>query len=498
LILAVHPLSLFDIGFQLSFAGVLAILYAHRLLRPPTAPDLEAEAPVSLAARLQRKLHEAVLISVCASIGTAPLVVYYFQRLPLIAPLANIAVVPLASLMVPLALVASCIGQLVPPLGDLLLSLVDMLVTAMYMLLRQMVGIPYAAPRLGGVSLPLIVLAYGLFLLLPSARVSRLCRWGVAGGSLVLVLWSAWPALIPDGRGELQVTFLDVGHGDASFIRFPQGTTMLIDGGGSARGDFDVGERVVAPFLWHKRVRTVDYVVATHSHPDHAKGLPFILKYFRVRQFWDNGATLHSPWYTMLREQAVGGGLYRDVVSAGLARVSIDGVRLDVLHPTLAFQSQAQLGARTPEDRGENNRSLVLKLGYGDVSVLFTGDIEQEAEAFLLQTGCDVGATVLKVPHHGSRTSSSEAFVRAVNPRVAVFSVQRDSRFGHPHAMVVERYQASGAHVLRTDAHGAISLRTDGQSLWVEPFIGQPAVLPSAAPHQLVETVPSSPSVAPR
>jgi competence protein ComEC len=368
----------------------------------------------------------------------------------------------------------------------------------MYAILRLMANMPYASPRLGGVSLPWIVLAYALLLLLPSARTSRLSRCGVMGGSLVMALWLAWPSLFPDGRGELQVTFLDVGHGDASFIRFPRGTTMLIDGGGSSQGDFDVGERVVAPFLWHTRVRRIDYVVATHPHPDHAKGLAYIFKGFHVGQFWDNGAPLHSSWYGTLREQAGLGGLYRDVVADGLTGMTIDGVHLEVLHPTLAFQPRGQSGPRTREDRGENNRSLVLKLVYGGVSFLFTGDIEQEAEGFLLQTGRDVGATVLKAPHHGSRTSSSEAFVQGVKPRVAVFSVPRDSRFGHPYPAVVERYRLLDALVFRTDEHGAITIRTDGQSVRIEPYTGLPVTLPHMVTQHLAETTLSSPAAAPR
>jgi competence protein ComEC len=135
------------------------------------------------------------------------------------------------------------------------------------------------------------------------------------------------------------------------------------------------------------------------------------------------------------------------------------------------------------EEASENNRSLVLRLTYGDVSALFTGDIEQEAESVLLQAGHDLRAVILKVPHHGSRTSSSEAFLRAVGPRVAVFSVQRDSRFGHPHPLVVERYEALGVDVRRTDAHGAVTVHTDGQSVWVEPYVGEPAVLSIPMPE---------------
>jgi competence protein ComEC len=167
-------------------------------------------------------------------------------------------------------------------------------------------------------------------------------------------------------------------------------------------------------------------------------------------------------------------GIYQDVVAKGYTTTVLDGVHLQLLHPSATFQPQTRRrGAR--EDAGENNRSLVLKLTYGAISFLFTGDIEQEAESVLVQTSDDLRANVLKVPHHGSRTSSSDAFVRAVDPVVAVFSVQRDSRFGHPHPMVVERYKGLGAHVFRTDTHGAITVRTDGQSLWVEPYVHRSA-----------------------
>jgi competence protein ComEC len=162
-------------------------------------------------------------------------------------------------------------------------------------------------------------------------------------------------------------------------------------------------------------------------------------------------------------------------------------VHLKLLHPSPTFQPPMKR-RRGGEEADENNRSLVLRLSYGAVSVLFTGDIELEAESFLLQAGHDLRATILKVPHHGSLTSSSEPFVRAVAPSVAVLSVQRDSRFGHPHPTVVERYQASGVNIFRTDAHGAITVRTDGQSVSVEPHIGEPVVLAAPATHHPAQT----------
>ena len=497
LILALHPQSLFDLGFQLSFAGVLAILYAQHLLHPPDAVDAFDTQPVSLGARATLKLREAVLIAVFASLGTAPLILYAFQRLPLIAPLANTVVVPLASVAVPLALVASCAALLFQPLGDGLLYLTATIVTWMYTLIAFFAAIPYAAPRVGAVSLPVVVLAYTSILLPLYGRRHPLARWGPVASAIAVGIWLGWPWMFPHGRGELQVTFLDVGHGDASFVRFPQGTTMLIDGGGSYRDDVDIGERVVAPFLWHQRVRRVDYVVASHPHPDHAKGLGVILRDFRAREFWDNGAREPAAWYRALRQTAIDRRIYRDLRVNGLEAHTVDGVRLELLHPTAAFQPPPKRRPRVGENDDENNRSLVLKLTFGRISVLFTGDLEREAERFLLQTDRDLRSTIVKVPHHGSQTSSLEAFVRAVNPQVAVFSVQRDGRFGHPHPAVVERYRKLDALVFRTDTHGAITVRTDGHSVWIEPHIGPPVILPPLAAHHAAEVVTPPPAAGP-
>jgi competence protein ComEC len=250
---------------------------------------------------------------------------------------------------------------------------------------------------------------------------------------------------------------------------------------------------VVVPFLRHRRVRHLDYLVATHPQADHAKGFGAVFRDFRVGRYWDNGVPSPPEWYRALRQVAVQRGIYQDPVAAGYSSAIIDGVRLDLLHPRATYQPQAKR-RHERQSAGENNRSLVLKLTYGTVSFLFTGDIEHEAERALLHSSDNLRATVLKVPHHGSRTSSSEAFVRAVNPGIAVFSVQRHSRFGHPHPVVVERYQASGAQVWRTDKHGAISVRSDGQKVWVEPYIGASVRLPVPLTQSVADVLAPAPT----
>jgi competence protein ComEC len=487
LILLLHPSSLFDIGFQLSFAGVLAILSAHQWLYPPATEAVDERETPSITVRLRKKVRDFVIISVCASLGTAPLILYYFQRLPLIAAPANVMVVPIASLAVPMTLLASSAVQLWQPVGNMLLSLTGALVTLMYACIQLLAGVPYAAPRLGSVSLPVVGLAYATMLLSPYVRRSRLACWAAVCGFIGVSSGIAWPWIVPEGRGWLQVTFLDVGHGDASVIRFPNGTTMLVDGGGSFRDDVDIGERVVAPFLWHERLHRVDYAVATHPHPDHAKGLRFALRHFGVRQFWDNGAPLRSHWYGELREEAVARGRYRDIVAEGVTSMMIDGVDLAVLHPTAAYQPSAKRRTQPREDPEENNRSLVFKLTYGEVSILLTGDIEQDAEAFLLRTGQDIRATILKAPHHGSRSSSSEPFLRAVSPSVVVFSVPPGSRFGHPDPRVIERYLVLGTRIYRTDRDGAITFKTDGRSLWSATHTGHRTKIDIQLPRHFTE-----------
>jgi competence protein ComEC len=470
LILSLDPLALFGVGFQLSFVGVLSIFYAYRFLAPLHDDASEQRRPPLSVTHLKRRLRDVVVVSTFASLGTTPLILYHFERLPLIAPVANIIVAPLASIAVPSAMVAAFTTQIFPPLGSLLLGFTGVIVESMYGVIRVFATLPYAAPYIGAVSLPTVIVAYAALLLLPYSPRHRRARWAAVGAAVLAGLWLVWPWLFPAGRGQLLVTFLDVGHGDASFIRFPHGTTMLIDSGGSYRDDIDIGARVVVPFLRHTRVRRLDYLVATHPQVDHAKGFGAILRDFRVGRFWDNGALLRSEWYGVLRAVAVQRGIYQDIVAEGRTTAVIDGVHLKLLHPSATFQPPTKRqGDR--EETGENNRSLVLKLTYGTISFLFTGDIEHEAEHILVQTGDDLRADVLKVPHHGSRTSSSEPFVRAVDPVVAVFSVPRQSRFGHPHPMVVARYQALGSHVFRTDTHGAITVRTDGQSLWVDPYV---------------------------
>ncbi len=280
-------------------------------------------------------------------------------------------------------------------------------------------------------------------------------KWTVFPLIIAVVLVWAAAATTPDSR--LHVFFLDVGQGDAILIRTPSQRQILIDGGPSPEAiTNELGPRL--PF-WD---RTIDLVVLTHPHDDHIAGLVEVLRRYQVRQVLESGMEHDSPAYDEWLKLIEDKGIERTIARAGLRIELGDGVRLDVLHP------QADMLQGTSSDI--DNNSMVLRLVYGQVSFLFTADIHQEAERFLVGEGAELQSGVLKVPHHGSDTSSSAQFLEAVEPQLAVISVGADNRFGHPHddtvARLAQRVGAEGIYC--TDEKGAIELISDGHRIWLK------------------------------
>jgi competence protein ComEC len=230
-----------------------------------------------------------------------------------------------------------------------------------------------------------------------------------------------------------------------------------VDAGGTFERQFDPGERVVGPHLWREGIRRLDTLLLTHAHPDHAGGVPFLLRSFRVGELWEGPAPLADPTYAELQREVTGLGMARRTVFRGVSG-EWDGTSYEVLGPD----------PNGPPRKIRNDDSVVLSVRFGDVRFLLPGDIEAGAEASL---GA-VPAAVLKVPHHGSRTSSTPAFVEGVKPRVAIVSVGYRSPLGHPSQLVLGRYMQAGARLFRTDRDGTVTVSTDGRSLWVGTAAG--------------------------
>jgi competence protein ComEC len=312
--------------------------------------------------------------------------------------------------------------------------------------------------------------------------------------ALFLALLLAIVAVInPPARleeGKLTIYFLDVGQGDSALVIFPHGSTMLIDGGGelssgqaqgkAATADpanlstkepfeqgvkdkeegfkgqgFAIGEVVVSRFLWSLGLTKIDYLLATHADADHIQGLSRVARNFEIGEALVGRLAPDNAEFTAFAQSTGRRNAPLAMLTAG-QRYEIEGVSIEVLWPPTARPGRRQSG---------NNDSLVLRLRYGANAILFTGDIEREGEEGLLKSGASLGAEILKVPHHGSKTSSSAAFLDAVRPRLAIISVGEHSRFGHPHAVVVERYDRRGIGLLQTGRDGLICVQSDGQTL---------------------------------
>jgi competence protein ComEC len=266
------------------------------------------------------------------------------------------------------------------------------------------------------------------------------------------------------GDGRLHLTMMDVGQGDAMLVTLPNGRTLMIDAGGvSTRGDFDIGDRVVGPALRARRIGRLDYLAFTHGDPDHIGGAGALTRDFSPLEVWQGTPVPAHQAAQALREvAAVERSAWRTLQRGD--RVEFGGVELRVHHPAPPEWERQKV---------RNNDSLVLELRFGQVSMLLTGDIEGEGEDAIV-AGLDLlPVVVLKAPHHGSGTSSSERFLAAVKPNIVLISCGRGNPYGHPVPYVLERYRAMTAEIFRTDQDGQIEVITDGQGLTVDTFTGR-------------------------
>jgi competence protein ComEC len=286
----------------------------------------------------------------------------------------------------------------------------------------------------------------------------------VAVGAALWILVEPRTFVAARGDGSLHVTFLDVGQGDSIFVVFPRGSTLLVDAGGlSFSSAFDIGDRVVAPVVREAGFRRLDRLALTHGDPDHIGGAGSIVREFRPREVWEGIPVPRFEPLTALRVAAQASGARWANVFAG-DRMSIDEVDVLARHPARADWERQKV---------RNDDSIVLELRWREVSVLLTGDIGKAVETKVASTIAPARLRILKIPHHGSLTSSSREFLDAVRPRIAIVSAGRSNHFGHPVREVLERYRAIGAEVFRTDRDGAVTVVSDGYSVDLHTFTGR-------------------------
>jgi competence protein ComEC len=459
LLLLWNPLLLFDLSFQLSFLSVAAVYFFGRSFKQ-AIPVWQEHLPCLRFSILQWFL---LLLGVTVAVNLAlyPLLAYQFHEVSWIAPLTNLCFVPLAVFIIlPASLAASLIHLVSSALGEVLFSAVAPLTQGALWLLTRFVEF-WGGSRLVA---PLSGWDWAVYfsLLLAGLNLHRPRRF-LLGLALAAAAW-AWVFLFPahgDNGDELTLTLLDVGQGEAMILEFPSGETWVIDGGGFPYSDFDTGKNVMAPCLLRKKIHSLDAVIMTHGDADHYKGLRYLLERFSVKEFWYGEADLKHGDLADLQKLLQRRGVTARSLHRGEVR-RLGASLVQVLWPPEAGRHAS-----------DNDRSLVLKVCHGEVCLLLTGDIEVAAELSLAQDGDGISASVLKVAHHGSATSSSASFLDQVSPRLALISAGRNNRFGFPHAAVLERFKSRGMKVLRTDRDGLIQVKTDGRSIEYETYGGE-------------------------
>lgn len=441
------PGALYALSFQLSYVSVLAIALVFRW---STSDDDEDETSWAFTDNVKHWGKQYALMTLAATVGTAPLVAYYFNQVAWLGLFANAVVVPFVGmLVVPLGLGASLIvllgGLEHVPFGWVHQEIMDGLASAVGMLAR----IPGAEWH---VASPSILSMAGFYLCLMMALLSRKRTVRVVSVSALLccLLWWAWSPRQVFDDGTLRVTFLDVGQGDATVIELPGGDTILVDGG-VAYERWDIGRMVVGPYLWDQGIRRLTHVIATHPQLDHVGGLAWIIDNFEVDHYWSNGIRRANPFYQRLRNTIAKQGLVERIALEGEVLLKRGPCGLVSLNPPLAENAATLNDLR---GSGLNNLSVVLSLTCGKHSILLTADAEVQALARLTGHPLVESATVVKIPHHGAKSSLNRRWIQQLNAETAVVSAGQGNRYGHPAEDVLQAYERMT--IYRTDSHGAI------------------------------------------
>lgn len=444
LILLFNPLMLWDVGFQLSFVATLAILYFYR----PIEERLF---------KLPSYLKGIIALNLSAQIGTIPFVMYYFHYISFVSFLSNIVIVPLVNIAIILGFLSAFLGFVFPTASVFVNYINIPFIELLFKITSFFERFPYASVNVFAPPVIVIALYYIVLGILISGIEVRKKKLAVAASFMVVAVIFFWNYFVPK---DLEVTFLDVGQGDATFVRTPHGRVFLIDGGGNpvfSSSSFDVGEDILLPFLYYKGVIKLDAVFISHTDIDHIGGIITVLENMKVDRVFIGIQKVEDQNFKKMMEVAGKKRVPVIFLKKG-DKVEVDGVKVYVLHPD---------PGNLIEENPINNNALVFKMRYGNISFLFTGDIEKPAEEVLKES--DLKTHVLKVAHHGSSTSSTPEFIEKADPQVFVIQVGKNS-YGLPSERVV-KYLKERGKLYRTDENGAVIVRTDGVKARIYPFL---------------------------
>lgn len=449
IILLYNPFIICDIGFILSFGGTIGII----LLNKPITDMIVNKFYLIKDNRFFKYILEMLSVTLSAQIILTPVMWYYFNTVSLISIMTNLLVGPFTGIITICGLVIYFTSLIFKPLAQLISYMAYMLISIIIYISKMCSEIPY-----GNLILPtpsiLFIVSYYLVIYLIFKKKNKfigdhtnfLKRKIISIIVSVLIIMQIASILIP--RNYIEVNTIDVGQGDSTLIK-TNNYNILIDGGGSENSDYDVGSAILVPYLLDNTNGIIDLMIISHFHEDHAEGCIAVLEELKVGKIIIGSQPKKTELYDKVLQLAKAKEIPIITVTKGDS-VSMDGLKFEILYPAEALQIQEDL----------NNNSLVIRMEYCNISMIFTGDIEKEAEEILLNEDFQkLDVDILKVAHHGSKSSSIVEFLEKVTPKISLISVGIDNKFNHPNDEVIQRLRNVGSIIYRTDECGEISFK---------------------------------------
>lgn len=448
LILLLNPLILYDAGFLLSFIVTFFIINLSPIFQ-------------ELFSKIVAWIKNPLAVSTAAWIGIFPLSAYFFTKVSIISIVSNILIIPLTVVAVILGFVTFFIGMASISLAGIVANINYLVLSLITLIAKSFSSLPFAFVYVAQPSILVIILYYLMVFFIIELFYIKILSQKIKKKAALIVLSITLLIIsvqIFYPTDNLKVNFINVGEGDCILIEAPNKINILIDGGGTTQGDFDVGSKIVVPYLRRKGINEIDLLILTHPHLDHLEGLLPVLKEFKVGMVLDSGLlcdiSAYKEFISLIQKKSIP---YHKA-KAGDNFVFSNNLEIFLLNPL--YDSDFY------DESDFNNASIVVKLFYKNADFLFTGDIEVTAEKKLLVWQNILQSDILKVGHHGSITSTNLEFLDKVDPRIAIITVGKN-HFGHPSQKIIERLEDGNIQIYRTDEDGTIIIRTNGQEYWI-------------------------------
>lgn len=443
-----NPYIIFDVGVQLSYGGVIGIVAFNKVV---------TNSIEQLSNKINNYIKESISVTISANIVIIPIMMYTFNTISLSFVISNLLAGAILGIIVLYAFALILLYMVLHNFISPLFIILNLMLKILIYIAHICSLIPFSKIYVVTPNLILIILFYLFLYLLVKKQKSRiLSKKTIAFFTIAIIILNFIYPVLTSKRDNLEINFIDVGQGDSTLIRVSN-KTILIDGGGSSYGEtFDVGEQTLFPYLLDRGINTIDYVIVSHFDSDHCQGLNFIMENMKVKNAIISSLGQESNEYDTFLSLAKKQNTNLIYVKKG------DIIKIGDCTIKILFPDNEPI-----TDNEKNNNAIVFKFLWKNISILFTGDIEEKAENKILNLYSDnleeLKSTILKVAHHGSKTSTTKEFLEAVKPQIALIGVGENNNFGHPNSGVIERLESIGCEIYRTDKYGEISIKFNKQ-----------------------------------